>query len=123
MYPGHRDRRDDYLLALAGIGIGFVVAATLLAWGAGELGSLLIHGRWIPLAFDSAPPILFGLIQHPADPAAAWPAGVRGLVPPAPLYYALVVVLLLAEVGVLWLAAWLWLRYRQAGPTGGRREG
>ena len=121
--PGQRDRREDYLLALAGIGIGVLVAATLVTWGAGELGSRLLHGRWIPLAFDSAAPIFFHLVQNPSDPAAAWPAGTQQLVPSTPIYYALAAVLLLVEIAVVWLAAWVWLRYRHPAPPGGRRKG
>ena len=71
-------------------------AASLLVWAAGELAGLLSHGAWPPIGIGDAPSVAAGLLQHPADPTAGWPANARRAAPPAWLFYGLLGVLVLA---------------------------
>jgi type IV secretion system protein VirD4 len=75
-----------------------LLAAAVLLWAAGELAGLLSHGAWPPIGIGDAPGVAAAVLQHPADPAAGWPADARRLAPPTWLYYCLLGVLVLAIV-------------------------
>ncbi|MFH8477247.1 type VI secretion protein [Streptomyces sp. NPDC018055] len=73
--PRHEDSRtggipDGLLVGL----IGFLFAATLLAWAATGLAGLLAHGSWPDgVTFTGTPLALRELATAPQDLSAAWP--------------------------------------------------
>ncbi|MGH8895642.1 MAG: type IV secretory system conjugative DNA transfer family protein [Egibacteraceae bacterium] len=90
--------------------------ACALAWAAGQLAGLLFAQTWLRLGLVDLPWILYGWARHWRDPALAWPAGVRGLLPgPVGMY------LCLALVVVGPLAAFHGVRLRWMRP-GSRRS-
>jgi hypothetical protein len=90
--------------------------ACVLAWAAGQLAGLLFAQTWLRLGLADLPWILYGWVRHWRDPALAWPAEVRGLLPgPVGMY------LCLALVVVAPLAAFHGIRLRWMRP-GARRS-
>src|SRR4029450_1471032 len=65
---------NDILLLVA---IGTVVVVGGLVWLVGQVAGLLASGSWPEVPPSELPGILVPLRDHPGDPAAAWPAGVR----------------------------------------------
>jgi hypothetical protein len=60
------------------------------------------------------------LLQHPGDPAAAWPGPDRTLIPGPAGFYA-TLLLLLAVAAALWLVGWrAWWRLQASLPDTGR---
>ncbi len=91
---------DGAMLAAIGCMVG--VGAMLWLWG-GIAGVLFGHG-WPPVAGGQLPSVLLRLPARLADPATAWPAPARPLLPgPVGFYAALIV--LVATGGVAALAA------------------
>jgi type IV secretion system protein VirD4 len=84
------ERVAEVLVAALG---GLCVAGAML-WLAGELAGRIAHGAWPSVGLIDAPGLAWGLMQHPADPAAGWPSGTRSQAPPAGLFYALLGTLL-----------------------------
>src|SRR5262252_5175889 len=93
---------EERIAAVAVGALAALFAAAVLLWAVGELAGLLSHGAWPPVGIGKAPSVAAGLLQHPADPTAGWPANAHRAAPPAWLYYGLlaVIVLVLAAAGV-----------------------
>jgi type IV secretory pathway TraG/TraD family ATPase VirD4 len=87
---------EERIAELAVSLLAALFAAAVLLWAAGELAGLLSHGHWPPIGIGDAPSVAAGVLGHPADPAAGWPASARRVAPPAWLYYCLLGVLVLA---------------------------
>jgi type IV secretory pathway TraG/TraD family ATPase VirD4 len=87
---------EERIAELAVGALAALFAVAVMLWAAGELAGLLSHGSWPPIGIGEAPSVAAGLLSHPADPTAGWPAGARRAAPPAWLYYGLLAVLVLA---------------------------
>jgi len=109
------------------IAIGAIVGVTLAVWLTGELAGLIASGRPAPVGARDLGHILIRLPDHLADPAHAWPAHARRLLPsPAVFYLAALLVftalaLLTALVMRWWRSAGLGARGR-GGPQDGDRR-
>jgi hypothetical protein len=76
-----------------------------LLWTTGNLSALLAHRRRPRAKLEDLGAVAVRLVRHPGDPAAAWPAGDRDLIPGPTSFYATLLVLLalaLALVGLGW---------------------
>ena len=69
---------SDTLLLVA---ISTVVVVAGLVWLTGQVAGLFTSGTWPDVSLAELPGILARLRDYTGDPAAAWPAGVRGLLP------------------------------------------
>ena len=106
----HQQANDTLLLAA----IGVVVVLGGLVWLAGQVAGLLASGTWPEVPLSELPGILARLRDHTADPAAAWPAGVRDRLPgPLGMYDTLAGIL--ATPLALGVLAW-WLHQPPAPP-------
>jgi hypothetical protein len=97
-------RTNDTLLLVA---IGVVVVVSGLVWLTGQVAGLLASGAWPDVAVAELPGILARLRDHPGDPAAAWPAGVRPLLPGPVGMYATLTGILTTPLALGVLAWWL----------------
>jgi hypothetical protein len=97
------------------VGIGVVIALVSLVWLAGQVAGLLAGDGWPKVPLAGLPGILVRLPEHLGDPAAAWPAAVRGRLPGAALMYATFGLLLAVPALLGTLAVWL-RRRRTSGP-------
>jgi type IV secretion system protein VirD4 len=75
-----------------------LLAASVVIWAVGELAGALSHGAWPPVGIAEALTVAAGMLQHPADPTAGWPAGARREAPPPWLFYSLLAVSLTTVV-------------------------
>jgi hypothetical protein len=73
----HQQANDTLLL----VAIGTVLVVGGLVWLTGQLAGLLASGSWPHVPLAELPGILVRLREQPGDPAAAWPASVRNLLP------------------------------------------
>jgi type IV secretion system protein VirD4 len=95
----------------AGIGAAFVpvavtaVTIVLLLWAAGNLGALLAHGQRPHANLEEMGAVAIRLLQHPREPAAAWPDPDRRLIPGPAGFYA-TLLLLLGVAAVLTVLGW-----------------
>ena len=95
---------NDQLLLLA---IGTVLVVGGLVWLTGQVAGLLTTGAWLDVPVRELPGILGRLRDHPGDPAAAWPASVRGELPGPLGIYATMAGILAIPVVLGVLALWL----------------
>jgi hypothetical protein len=106
----HQQANDTLLL----VAIGTVLVVGALVWLTGQLAGLLASGSWPEVPLSELPRILARLREHPGNPAAAWPAGVReGLPGPLGMYATLAGIL--ATPLALGALAW-WLHQPPAPP-------
>ena len=91
---------------------GLVVSG--LVWLVGQVAGLLTSGAWPEVPLTELPGILARLRDHAGDPAAAWPANVRGRLPGPVDMYATLAGILTTPVA-LGLLAW-WLHQPPAAP-------
>jgi hypothetical protein len=99
----HHQANDTLLL----VAIGTTVVVGGLVWLVGQLAGLLASGAWPDVPLSELPGILVRLCDHPSDPATAWPAGARGLLPGPLGMYATLAGILLLPVALGGLAWWL----------------
>jgi hypothetical protein len=99
----HHQANDTLLL----VTIGTVVVVGGLVWLVGQLAGLLASGTWPQVPLAELPGILARLRDHTGDPAAAWPAGVRGLLPGPVVMYATLAGILATPLALGVLAWWL----------------
>jgi hypothetical protein len=99
----HQQANDTLLL----VTIGTVLVVGGLVWLVGQLASLLACGSWPEVPLSELPGILARLHEHPGDPAAAWPAGVRGQLPGPLGMYATLAGILATPLALGALAWWL----------------
>jgi hypothetical protein len=95
---------NDVLLLFA---IGTVLVVGGLVWLVGQVAGLLASGNWPEVPLAELPGILARLREHPSDPAAAWPAAVRGRLPGPVGMYATLAGILATPVALGALAWWL----------------
>jgi hypothetical protein len=95
---------DDTLLLLA---IGTFVVVGGLVWMVGQVAGMLASSVWPEVPLSELPGILSRLRDHAGDPAAAWPAGVRALLPGPLGMYATLAGILATPVALGALAWWL----------------
>ncbi|MDF1595727.1 MAG: type IV secretory system conjugative DNA transfer family protein [Acidimicrobiia bacterium] len=77
-----------------------LVAACTLVWSAGQVAARLWQGTWLPTPLFDSPIVLWQLIVDPTDPANAWPAPARSLLPGPLAYYTTLTVITLALLAV-----------------------
>jgi hypothetical protein len=99
----HHQANDTLLL----VTIGTVVVVAGLVWFVGQVAGLLASGTWPDVPLSELPGILARLRDHPGDPAAAWPAGVRNLLPGPLGMYATLAGILATPLALGALAWWL----------------
>jgi type IV secretion system protein VirD4 len=104
---------EELALGVASVVVGFGA----VCWAAGEVAGRLASGAWPGTRASEMGGVLLRLAARPEDPAAAWPARVRGSLPGPLGFWALVIGLvgcgLLAVLG----ARALWTRSLQSRPT------
>jgi hypothetical protein len=99
----HQQASDTLLL----VTIGTVVVIGGLVWLVGQVAGLLASGTWPEVPLSELPGILARLREHPGDPAAAWPAGVRDRLPGPLGMYATLAGILATPLALGALAWWL----------------
>jgi len=99
----HQQANDTLLF----VAIGTVVVVGGLVWLTGQLAGLLASGTWPHVPVAELPGILARLREHAGDPAAAWPASVRGRLPGPLGMYATLAGILLTPLALGALAWWL----------------
>ena len=108
------DGGPDRLLLAATVG---VCTLCLWVWLTGQVGALLVSGRWPPVAPLAGADVLLRLPGRLGNPAAAWPVAVRPSLPGA-LLLDLVALVLAAAALVLGLGARaLWTDRRGRGSS------
>jgi hypothetical protein len=104
----------DQLLA-AGLGVG--AAAGGLVWASGQLAGLVFGHTWLHLDPAEVASVLGSLPHHLGDPAMAWPAPAREVLPgPAGMYGAFTATTA-AAAGAIGEAMRLWQRAGLGNPT------
>jgi type IV secretion system protein VirD4 len=84
---------------------GVAVAAALL-WLTGELSGRILRGAWPSVDASEAAQVVLRYPHHVGDPAQAWPATARELVPGPVGFYAMLATLLVpALTGTAWFSA------------------
>jgi hypothetical protein len=99
----HQQANDTPLL----VAIGTVVVIGGLVWLVGQVAGLLASGSWPEVPLAEVPRILARLRERPGDPAAAWPANVRDLLPGPLGMYATLAGILATPLALGALAWWL----------------
>ena len=99
----HHQANDTLLL----FAIAVVVVVGGLVWLVGQVAGLLASGVWPDVPLAELPGILTRLRDHAGDPAAAWPANVRGGLPGPVAMYATLAGILTTPVALGVLAWWL----------------
>jgi hypothetical protein len=99
----HHQANDTPLFVV----IGVVVVVGGLVWLTGQVAGLLASGTWPDVSLAELPGILARLRDHAGDPAAAWPAGVRGRLPGPVGMYATLAGILATPLALGALAWWL----------------
>ena len=77
-------------------------------WLAGQVSALLFHQVWPEVGFADTGPILWQFLQHPTNPANAWPSHAQALIP-GPFSFYLVLTLLATPPALGWI---LWLNHK-----------
>jgi type IV secretion system protein VirD4 len=89
-------RRQSNVEQMLLIGVSVLLGATFLLWLTGEVGGFLHSGgTWPQVSVSEMGAVMARVFRSPADPAAAWPAGVRELLPGAISFYLILAILLL----------------------------
>jgi hypothetical protein len=99
----HQQANDTLLL----VAIATVVVIGGLVWLVGQVAGLLTSGMWPDVPLSELPGILVRLRDHTGDPAAAWPAAVRGRLPGPLGMYATLAGILAIPLALGVLAWWL----------------
>src|SRR5215211_1545691 len=81
-----------------------LLGATFMLWLTGEVSGFVHSGKWPSVSLSEMGAVATGVPRHPLDPAAAWPKGVRQLLPGPVLFWATFMVLL-----VVLATAWVYL--------------
>jgi hypothetical protein len=99
----HQQANDSLLL----FAIAVVVVVGGLVWLTGQVAGLLASGSWPHVGLSELPGILVRLREHAGDPAAAWPANVRGRLPGPLGMYATLAGILATPLALGVLVWWL----------------
>jgi type IV secretion system protein VirD4 len=81
---------DQALLTIVVILLG----ATFVLWLTGQVAGFVNSGRWPSVTLAEMGSVVTGVPRHPLDPASAWPADARRLLPGPVLFWATFMVLL-----------------------------
>jgi type IV secretion system protein VirD4 len=84
--------------------IVILLGATFMLWLTGQVSGFIHSGRWPSVSLPEMGAVVTGVPRHPLDPAAAWPADARRLLPGPVLFWATFMVLL-----AILVAAWFYL--------------
>ena len=95
--------------------IGLVAAGALL-WLTGQLSGRIFGGAWPPVQPSEVGSVVVEYPNHVRDPAQAWPARARDLVPGPVAFYATFAALVLPALAIV---VWLTIR-RGAGRASAR---
>jgi hypothetical protein len=88
--------------AVAFVPAAMTVAVTVgLLWATGNVSALAIHGRRPRAKLEDIGAVAVRLARHPSDPAAAWPAGDRELIPGPAGFYATLLVIVTLTIALL----------------------
>ena len=99
------------------VAIVAVAGLSGLTWVAGGCATLVAGHGWHEVSPTASLGLLIGLLGHPRTPAAAWPRAIRRLLPPASVFW-LVLVTVGAGCGVAtWATARLVRRRRKPAPA------
>ena len=71
-----------------------LLGATFMLWLTGEVSGFVHSGEWPSVSLSDMGAVATGVPRHPFDPAAAWPKGVRQLLPGPVLFWATFMILL-----------------------------
>jgi hypothetical protein len=99
----HHQANDTMLL----VAIATIVVVGGLVWLTGQVAGVLTSGAWLDVPLAELPGILARLRDHAGNPAAAWPANVRGLLPSPLGMYATLAGILVTPLALGVLAWWL----------------
>jgi type IV secretion system protein VirD4 len=91
---------DQFLL----MAIAILLGATLMLWLTGQVSGFVHSGHWPKVSLPEMGQVAVKVPRHPLDPAAAWPAGARRLLPGPVLFWGTFVFLL-----AIFAAAWVFL--------------
>jgi hypothetical protein len=109
-------------LALVGA-LGALLLGGALVWSAGQLGAWLAHGRWPQLPVSGGLAVALRLPGQLSHPARAWPPALRPQLGPAPLFWAVLAVEMVAVLGVAVAGLAWWRSFVARGGQRGRRPG
>ena len=84
--------------------IVILLGATFMLWLTGQVAGFINSGKWPRVSLPEMGVVVTGVPRHPLDPAAAWPADARPLLPGPVLFWATFMVLLALLAG-----AWFYL--------------
>jgi type IV secretion system protein VirD4 len=110
---GHGGTRGPGIGAVAFVPVAATVAVTIgLLWATGNVSALLAHGRRPRAKLEDVGAVAVRLVRHPGDPAGAWPAGDRELIPGPTGFYGTLLVLLALAVALVGLSWRIYQRLR-----------
>jgi type IV secretion system protein VirD4 len=81
-----------------------LLGATFMLWLTGQVAGFVHSGRWPRVSLPEMGAVVVRVPRHPLDPAAAWPRGVRGLLPGPVLFWG-TFLFLLAILTAIWMYA------------------
>jgi type IV secretion system protein VirD4 len=102
MSPNQQPGISDGAMLIA-IGTAFAIGALLWLWGG--LAGAAFGAGWPRVGAGALPEVLFRLPARLSDPAAAWPAAVRGGLPGPAGFYSALLLLIGAAAGVVAVAS------------------
>jgi type IV secretion system protein VirD4 len=115
---GHGGTRGPGIGAVAFVPIAVTLALTIgLLWATGNLSALLAHGRRPRAKLEDIGAVAVRLVRHPGDPAVAWPAGDRALIPGPAGFYATLLALLALAVALIGLGWRIYQRLQNRLPA------
>src|SRR5262249_903405 len=95
---------DPHPLEAAALWIlGVLALVGALVWAAGELSGRLFGGAWPKVGLAEMGAVLGALPRHTRDPASAWPASARPLLPGPAYFYGTLAALLVPVVVIVLL--------------------
>ena len=99
---GHGGTRGPGIGSVAFVPVAVLVSLIIgLLWTTGNLSALVAHGKRPRAGLEDMGPVAVWLVRHPADPAAAWPAADRNLIPGPIGFYLTLLVMLILTVALL----------------------
>lgn len=94
----------DELMIAAVILIGGLAFGT---WAGAQIATVLTSARWLPVGIGDGLSAMLRLPANVGEPALAWPASVRSMLPGPVVYWVCTSVVLVALVSAI---AWVWVR-------------
>ncbi len=114
--PIRRQSNAEQMMLIA---VSVLLGATVLLWATGEIGGFLHSGgTWPRVSVSEMGAVMVRVFRAPTDPASAWPAGARALLPgPVSFYLILGFLLLLCTLIYTFLVRALRLLRRRLSST------